>query len=301
MSLLRDTSMSKPLFYYRMVVAYNGERYHGFQRQTPTENVTFNPDRPGKRPKPGTKSNKAPVTVQECLEWALCEWMPEHENTPASLCLRAASRTDKGVHARGQVAVVTMQEQVAVEAMRNALNARLPRDISIESVDTTDADFDPRHQVQSKIYSYTLKYRRTSGPVRHALDPPTMWVVPWALDDTKLDASLEKLTGEHNYSAFVHKKERQERNHTMKIEKFWTETLYSDNNQADVVTMRIFVRAKGFRRSMVRNLVGFCVDVCRGQLIDVDWDELWRGSETAAAWVHAAPACGLCLESVFYE
>jgi len=62
----------------------------------------------------------------------------------------------------------------------------------------------------------------------------------------------------------------------------------------------------------VRNLVGFCVDVARGSLRTippavsaavsaVDWDDVWSGSEAAAGKIHAAPACGLCLDRVDYE
>lgn len=295
-----------------MVVAYNGERFCGFQRQISNQQVH---KRPPKRPycdsTTGFKKG-IPVTIQECLERAICEWMPQA--TAESLCLRASSRTDKGVHAKGQVIAVSFPQKLDLESweIRKAINSRLPVDISVQSVQVTNESFDPRRHVTSKVYSYTIKYRTkttgsicTSGPhtLRHAHDPPNMWVIPWPLQDDLLESLLTNLTGEHDYTAFVHKSDRSTRDHVMTIESFRKEILEvsEQDTGAPVVTVKVFVQAQAFRRSMVRNLVGFCVDVCRGHIKYVDWDDVWQGSEQAAAQVNAAPACGLCLESVYYE
>ena len=51
---------------------------------------------------------------------------------------------------------------------------------------------------------------------------------------------------------------------------------------------------------MVRNLVGFLVDLCRGEVDESIFEDLWSGSDAIAKKVQSAPACGLCLEHVEY-
>lgn len=61
------------------------------------------------------------------------------------------------------------------------------------------------------------------------------------------------------------------------------------------------ILAQGFRRSMVRNLIGFLVDICRGEVDESIFEEgLWAGDDATAAKLNMAPACGLCLEHVQY-
>ena len=64
-----------------------------------------------------------------------------------------------------------------------------------------------------------------------------------------------------------------------------------------MLTVRIL---QGFRRSMVRNLIGFLVDVSRGQVDESIFKELWSGDDAVALKINSAPACGLCLEHVQY-
>jgi tRNA pseudouridine(38-40) synthase len=163
-----------------------------------------------------------------------------------------------------------------------------------------------------------------AGPnsFRHAFDSPCCWVVPWPLDDSPMSALCRFLEGRHNFAAFVHKDARRagpsssgggndpddangagDSGHVMTLDAMRYEILSESPEDAPAVTARLVFESKGFRRTMVRNLVGFCVDVCRG-LPEVAahngfaWDEVW--SESAASKIHAAPACGLCLEWVRY-
>jgi tRNA pseudouridine38-40 synthase len=58
--------------------------------------------------------------------------------------------------------------------------------------------------------------------------------------------------------------------------------------------------SQGFRRSMVRNLIGFLVDICRGAVDESIFQDLWSGDDALAAKLNMAPACGLCMEHVQY-
>ena len=305
-----------PLLLFKLTVSYDGTRFNGFQRQRTTSSLTT---RPTKRPHWDSISGKrkgCPLTVQECLEMALRDL----GNNIQDLNLRFAGRTDKGVHAKGQVVVVHSQDNnVDCITLRKSLNSRLPVDISIQQVvRCNNPNFCPRRGVQRKQYFYTIKYRRKvynsatllpiceSGPqtIRSALDPSCLWLCPWALEGSEMNVLTRFLQGHHNYQAFVHKEDRAARDHVLTIDRIVFEMVSEFyDEQAPIVTGRFLFQAKSFRRSMIRNLVGFCVDVCRGRedVGNSDWIELWSGNEDIAAKIHAAPARGLCLDHVGYN
>jgi tRNA pseudouridine38-40 synthase len=300
---------------YKLVVEYDGTRFKGFQRQSSGENGTTPRFPKKRRVNAGGQAEQVPVTIQECLEDSFMQYSGLSR---PDLSVRFAGRTDAGVHARGQVVVTNLRVPVVAEywMIQKSINSRLPSDISIQSIDICqDLTFDPRHDVILKQYSYTIKYRRKvvtndekllpiceGGPntARSALDPPIMWVCPWALDDSKVDEFCHRLTGTHDYSAFVHKKARRERENSLAVNKLVCERLTETQEKAPVLTVRFLVESQKFRRSMVRNLVGFLVDLCRGSVHESILDEVWTGTDEVANQVHSAPACGLCLESVTY-
>jgi tRNA U38,U39,U40 pseudouridine synthase TruA len=86
----------------------------------------------------------------------------------------------------------------------------------------------------------------------------------------------------------------------MELSKFKVEVLDVSEEDAPAVTVKFVLEAKGFRRTMVRNLIGFVVDVCRGKLGMHHVDTVLTGTDEAAKLVNAAPACGLCLVKVEY-
>eukprot|EP00934_Nitzschia_sp_Nitz4_P008337 Nitzschia sp. Nitz4//scaffold4_size323378//24868//25590//NITZ4_000614-RA/size323378-processed-gene-0.163-mRNA-1//-1//CDS//3329553261//8327//frame0 len=238
--------------------------------------------------------------------------------------MRFAGRTDGGVHARGQVVVISIPSSLVPDSsgewwtIRKGINSRLPGDISVQEVKVLfdNPEFDPRKDAIRKQYSYTLKYRRkvwdeqgslhplcTGGPncTRSGLDPKTMWISPWALDDSKMEKFCSMLTGEHDYSAFVHKRARREQDNTMAVERLEPTVLEQTVEEAPILTVRFLVEAKGFRRSMVRNLIGFLVDLCRGQVHESVMETIWTGTDEASRHVHSAPPFGLCLEEVTYK
>jgi tRNA pseudouridine(38-40) synthase len=240
--------------------------------------------------------------------------------------------------------------------IRRAINSRLPVDVSIESVQIAPHDhFDPRKEAVRKRYSYTIRYRRQvftstdsneqkqqqqqrslllpicteGGPnlLRNALDPMNgrCWIIPWALDDSKLEEYCEVLTGTHDFSAFVHKSSREQHQRQQQIDgggpHRTVDILTMERIQttevdgAPVCDVRFTTEAKGFGRNQVRYMIGFLVDLCRGDggalVPDVrptdggdkvaSW--LWNEEqdyEMLAARIQKAAPCGLVLEKVFF-
>jgi tRNA U38,U39,U40 pseudouridine synthase TruA len=98
----------------------------------------------------------------------------------------------------------------------------------------------------------------------------------------------------------VHKENRCKRDNAIQVGKFDAEYLQISNEKGPAVTVKFTLEAKGFRQTMVRNLIDFVVNVCRGKVQASQVNSVWNGTDEAAAMVHAAPACGLCLTKVVY-
>jgi tRNA pseudouridine38-40 synthase len=376
---LSTTYHANNLQRYKLTIAYNGERYKGYQRQSSSSSSTTtayvvqqannDKDSDGKRncnkhspvgdvrhfkkrkhDEITGKVRPVPMTVQETLEGAIEHFSGLHRDV---LKVRSAGRTDAGVHARGQVVAIslpkplddeeindTQRRQQHLWQIRKSINSRLPVDISVEDVSICNDRFDPRLDALWKQYSYTLRYRRSvmvnknnnnnninggkqdeeakgevplevctkGGPqlLRSALDATssTCWLVPWPLDDTRLDFFCCLLTGTHDYSAFVHKDARKERENTMTVRRVECQRIHTASRDgAPICDVRFVVEAKGFGRSQVRNMIGFLVDLCRGAIKDTAFRPatLWANPDELAKEIHAAPACGLCLEKVVYS
>ncbi|HVP14017.1 MAG TPA: tRNA pseudouridine(38-40) synthase TruA [Terriglobales bacterium] len=151
----------------RMLVAYDGTEFHGWQRQ------------PGWR------------TVQGVLEAALGAVLGVE-----GLTLQGAGRTDAGVHARGQVASFRAELPLPARALAPALAPRLPEDVRVLAAIEAPDDFDARRSAISRCYSYRLL--REPDPLfgRFAWRPAR-----WPAEDA-LQAASGVLVGEHDFSSF---------------------------------------------------------------------------------------------------
>ena len=152
----------------RVVVAYDGTDFSGWQRQ------------PGRR------------TVQGCLEDGLRELLGEEA------FVRGAGRTDAGVHADGQVASFSLASRIPPHGLLRGLNSILPVDVALLDVAEAAPDFDARFSARGKVYRYTVWNHMVRSP-RHAR---TTWHVRRALDMTAIREAAAALVGEHDFRAF---------------------------------------------------------------------------------------------------
>ena len=118
----------------RLVVAYDGTNYHGWQYQPNA------------------------VTIEEVLNKALTELLRE------PIAVIGASRTDAGVHAQGNVAVFDTKNRMAADKICLAVNQRLPEDIRVQSSEEVAADWHPRKRRCVKTYEYKILNRRIEMP-----------------------------------------------------------------------------------------------------------------------------------------
>ena len=152
----------------RIVVAYDGTQYHGWQIQ------------------PGA------VTIESVLNEALTQLMRE------PIQVIGASRTDSGVHARGNVAVFDTESQMPPDKICMALNQRLPEDIRVQVSEEVPSDWHPRKCTCIKTYEYRILNRRINMPMERLYSH----FCYYKLDVDRMQAAANMLAGEHDFKSF---------------------------------------------------------------------------------------------------
>lgn len=236
----------------RMVLEYEGTDFAGWARQ------------PGQR------------TVQAQVEEALRTILRED-----ALAITVAGRTDRGVHAWGQVC---SYEHEAVDPLR--LNALLPRDVAVLDCNPAPDGFDARHDAISRTYCYRVLHRRARSVW---WDGRALWH-GWELDRAALDACAAALHGTHDFTAFT----PADTYHTR-----FERTVQRAEWRADGDLLDFWVTADTFMRSMNRILVGTMLEVATGRRTPQDFTALLDGAPRTQAGPTAAPH-GLALASVGY-
>ncbi len=152
----------------KLIVAYDGTAYHGWQRQ-----------------------NNG-VTVEEKLSEALFDLLG------AETEITGASRTDSGVHALGNVAVFDTDSRIPGEKFAKALNVRLPEDIRVQESSEVPEDFHPRRVPCIKTYEYRILSRRIPLPMERLYSH----FCYFRLDEERMNRAAAYLVGEHDYKSF---------------------------------------------------------------------------------------------------
>jgi tRNA pseudouridine38-40 synthase len=243
---------------YKSILAYDGTDFHGFQRQQETVR-----------------------TVQGELEAGLRKigWQGES--------IMAAGRTDSGVHARGQVVTFQMDWGHGQNVLRRALNASLPADMAVSSVEVAADDFHPRFSATSRLYCYHL----IVAPLRDPLRERYAWRVWPRLHVDNLNQIGAAFLGRRDFGAFG--TAPIEGGHTIRqvSELVWSEE--GDHQWVDI-------RADAFLYHMVRRVVAAILEVAYRKR---ELEELQASIEDPdLRWESGlAPARGLCLEEVGYD
>jgi len=153
---------------YKLVIAYDGTAYQGWQRQ------------------PWGKS------VQGTLEEAVFQLFGQHVDVVGS------GRTDAGVHALAQVAHMDLELAIQPKAFCSALNSRLPEDIRVSHVSRVPESFHARYSAVKRAYAYLIRHEITPSPFfrNSALQ------IPSSLKLERMNQAVATLVGKHDFSAF---------------------------------------------------------------------------------------------------
>lgn len=241
----------------RMVVSYDGTAYRGWQLQ----------------------SNG--ITIEEVLNRELTALLKE----PISVI--GASRTDSGVHARGNIAVFDTENRMPADKICFALNQRLPEDIRVQRSEEVPADWHPRKANCTKTYEYKVLNRKISMPLERLY----AHFCYFNLDLDKMREAAAYLVGEHDFKSFCTVRTQAEET---------VRTIYSLDitKQEDMITIRI--SGSGFLYNMVRIIAGTLLEVGMGAYPPEHMEEILDARDRQAAG-RTAPARGLTLVSMEYQ
>jgi tRNA pseudouridine38-40 synthase len=157
-----------PLRNIRLLVEYDGTRYHGWQRQAEG------------------------LTIQQVLEESL------QRLTGEKAALIGSGRTDAGVHARGQVANFRTISSIPLQAFHKGMNSLLPKDIAVVEALEAEPVFHARKSARAKTYEYRILNRPTRSPLHHHY----AWRIEAPLDLAAMAGAAGALPGEHDFTAF---------------------------------------------------------------------------------------------------
>jgi tRNA pseudouridine38-40 synthase len=231
----------------------------------------------------GWQKTKMGLSVEETLEKTLQQVL-QHE-----VKLQAASRTDAGVHAEGQVVNFKTQKFFCLKSLQRRLNFMLAKNISVISIERAADSFHPTLSCLQKEYWYHLCY----GSVQIPFFRYTSWHFPSLLDLTQMQKGAEYLTGIHDFSTFCNERALWDRDPVCKVEKIEILPL-------PMQRLCISITADHFLYRMARNIAGTLAYVGRGKLTADQIPSILANKDRSQAGI-TAPAHGLTLKQVFYD
>ena len=244
----------------KLVVAYDGTHFHGFAAQPEVRTV-------------GGLLVESLATVLRVA--------------PTDVELACAGRTDKGVHARGQVVSFDGPATTDVERLPRAVNGLTAPEVVVRQAEVVADDFDARRSASWRTYRYTIVNRPEPDPflARYA------WWVPDPLDLSLLRLAADPFVGEHDFAAFCRRPPGASTVRRV-FESRWSAS------EPDVLTYEI--RARAFCWQMVRSIVGTIVEAGAGRRRPGELLGVLASRDRARA-PHLAPAHGLCLWEVGFD
>ena len=233
----------------------------------------------------GWQSNGAGTAVEDRLAAAL------EVRCGRRLGIVAASRTDAGVHAEGQVVHVDVPAAAlrgGAERLAVALNAGLPEDVRVLAADIAPAGFHARFDACGKRYVYHL----WNAPVANPLWRGRVWHVPQPLDLAAMRRAAADLCGTHDFRALTSRRAGGPLGDPVR-------TLRCLRIGRHGARLTLVMEGGGFLYQMCRAIVGTLVEVGRGKRPADGMAALLAAGDRRQAGPNA-PACGLCLARVFY-
>lgn len=251
---------------YKLTLAYRGTRFHGWQAQTASPTWKGPPLESGQL-----------RTVQAVVQEAIASVVGH------PVAVVGASRTDAGVHAKGQVAHLdTTAVQIPAEGLLRAVNARLPGDVVIRRIEPVAPDFDAISHAVHKRYQYALWTR----PHRHVFLEDLAFHRWQPLDLDAMRAAAAHFVGTHDFASFA--RPGHGREHTLR-------TVTGCEVAARGGLVVIGVSGRGFLWNQVRIMAGTLVEVGIGRFAPSDIPLMLSAKDRRAAG-QTAPPHGLYLQ-----
>lgn len=252
----------------RMTLAYDGPRFHGMAENAGVPTVAG--------------------TVRAVLERV----------TGHPVAIAMAGRTDRGVHAWGQVisfdvdADAVASGRATPERLARAVNRQCVPSIVVRACEPAPDDFDARFSATGRTYRYTLLDRPVPDPFLAA----TTWWIGEGVDLSRLRLACDPLIGSHDFSSFCRRPRTGPGAEEVSLVRRVTAAGWQDLGDG---VLRFEISATAFCHQMVRSIVGTLVEMGRGSRRPGEMTSILAARDRAAAG-GLAPPHGLCLWSVAY-
>ena len=203
--------------------------------------------------------------------------------------INGSSRTDAGVHARGQIASFSWPEMLPFDALRilSALNGITNCNLSILRIEETDDSFDARFSPHYKCYTYRILMR----PWSHSLERGQVWRVVTPLNVAAMIEAARLFRGTHDFTSF--------RASDCTAKSTVRTVLLSEFARTSPEHLVYVIQGNGFLKQMVRIIVGTLVELGQGRRSSDDIPLLLKRKDRRIAG-ETAPAEGLTLDWVRY-
>lgn len=245
-----------------MLVAYEGSGFHGFAQQ------------PGQRTVAGALAAAIEQVVRHPVE------------------LTCAGRTDRGVHAWGQVVSLELSAGVDLGALHRSLVKLCGPDIVVRELTIAAPDFDARFSARARTYRYTILNRVVPDPFLSR----TAWHVSAPLQLELLVLACDPFLGEHDFSAFCRRPKPTPGGEAVSLVRRVLAAGWTDLGDG---VLRFEITGTAFCRQMVRSIVGTIVSAGHRQVKAGNIRGILHSGDRAKA-APIAPPHGLCLWHVEY-
>lgn len=235
--------------HYKLIIAYDGTHYHGWQVQPNG------------------------ITIQEVLQKQMAVTL-RHE-----VQVTGSGRTDSGVHATGQTAHFHTENELDAGKFLNSINALIPNDIRVLSCTPVTSDFHSRYSATGKIYHYHLWLDRFQSPFHRLYSLH----VREKIDLELLQKAAQLFLGTHDFAAFANE------SHTGVASYDSIRTVRRLDLIPQEGGVRIEIEADGFLYKMVRNIVGTLIDCARGKLPIEEIPQIFESKDRRKAGKAAPP------------
>lgn len=241
----------------KMIIKYDGSRYNGFQRLQDND-----------------------MTIQGKIEAVL------QKMTQEPIEIVGSGRTDRGVHACGQVANFKTTSEMTIKKMKAYLYEYLPEDIVVTSLEEVDERFHSRYNAKSKVYLYKICNNDVHDPFMRKYSNH----IARKLDLNLMKEASKLLVGEHDFTSFASSKSKKKSN---------VRTIHSIEIQQNNDIIEIYVEGDGFLYNMVRIIAGALIDagLRRKSINDIKYMIEAKDRSIAS---DTAPSKGLHLYKVKY-
>ncbi len=241
---------------YKVIVSYDGSDFDGYQIQ------------------------KDKRTVQNEIQLALKKLYQQE------IKISSSGRTDKGVHALGQVFSYDVDKEIKCYKIKKALNTYLPKDISIVNVEVASENFHARGSVKSKEYLYKINIG-TFNPIERKY----CYQYGYSLDVKKLKKAAKVFIGTHNFKNFCTNDEEN---------KTFIRTINNIKIKQNKEIISITFSGNGFLRYMVRMIIGSMIAYNNGK-VDLDNLRFSLDERCENRTIYKVPSEGLYLVGVTYS